>query len=75
MITRLNDRLMAKRDGACDSARRPLAGCLIRIGAGFALLGLLYYWRVIDLGALSLLGTRPEILGLTLAASLANIPL
>jgi uncharacterized membrane protein YbhN (UPF0104 family) len=66
---------MAKRDSDSDSARRSLAGNLIRIGAGFALLVLLYYWHVIDLGALNILVARPDILALALAASLANIPL
>jgi glycosyltransferase 2 family protein len=75
LITRLNDRLMAKRDSESDSARRSLAGNLIRIGAGFVLLALLYYWRVIDLGALNILIARPDILALALAASFANIPL
>lgn len=66
---------MAKRDSESDSARRSLAGNVIRIGAGFTLLALLYYWRVIDLGALNILIARPDILALALAASLANIPL
>jgi uncharacterized protein (TIRG00374 family) len=66
---------MAKRDSESVSARRSLAGNVIRIGAGFALLALLYYWRVIDLGALNILLARPDILALALAASLANIPL
>jgi uncharacterized protein (TIRG00374 family) len=66
---------MAKPGRDADSARRPLAGGLIRIAAGFTLLALLYYWRVIDLGALNILVARPEILTLALAASLANIPL
>jgi len=66
---------MAKRDGDADSARRSPAGNLFRIGAGFALLALLYHWRVIDLGALDILIARPDILALALAASLANIPL
>lgn len=66
---------MAKRDRASDSSRRSPAGNVIRIGAGFALLALLYYWRVIDLGALTVLVARPDILALALAASLANIPL
>ncbi|HEY1504875.1 MAG TPA: lysylphosphatidylglycerol synthase transmembrane domain-containing protein [Stellaceae bacterium] len=66
---------MAKRDGDSESARRPLAGTLIRIGAAFALLALLYYWRVIDLGALAILLARPDILALALVISLANIPL
>jgi uncharacterized protein (TIRG00374 family) len=56
--------------------RRSLATAnLARIVAGFALLALLYYWRIIDLGALSVLATRPGILALALAASLANVPL
>ena len=66
---------MAKRAGDSDSARRSLAGNLIRIGTGFALLAALYYWRVIDLAALNILVARPDILVLALAASLANIPL
>jgi len=66
---------MAKRGGDSDSARRSLASNLIRIGAGFALLALLYYWHVIDLGTLDILVARPDILALALAASLANIPL
>src|SRR6185437_2106641 len=64
LITRLNDRLMAKCDNESDSARRSLAGNLIRIGAGFGALALLYYWRVIDLGALHILIDRPDILEL-----------
>jgi uncharacterized protein (TIRG00374 family) len=75
LITRLNDRLMAKRHDESESPRRAVAGILIRIGAGFMLLALLYYWRVIDLGALNILVARPDVLALALAASLANIPL
>jgi uncharacterized protein (TIRG00374 family) len=75
LITRLNDRLMAKRHNESDSPRRSLAGNLTRIGAGFVLLALLYYCRIIDLGALRILIARPDILALALAASLANIPL
>jgi uncharacterized protein (TIRG00374 family) len=75
LITRLNDRLMAKRNDETESPRRSFAGNLIRIGAGFVLLALLYYWRVIDLGALNVLVARPDVLTLALAASLANIPL
>jgi uncharacterized protein (TIRG00374 family) len=68
---------MAKAsDDDTPRPRRSLAdGHLLRIGAGFALLALLYYWHVIDLGALSVLATRPGILALALAASLANVPL
>jgi uncharacterized protein (TIRG00374 family) len=66
---------MAKRGGQSDSARRSHAGNLIRIGAGFVLLALLYHWHVIDLGALNILVARPDILAIALAASLANIPL
>jgi uncharacterized protein (TIRG00374 family) len=66
---------MAKRRDESESPRRPLAGNLIRIGAGFVLLALLYYWHVIDLGALNILVARPDVLALALAASLANIPL
>jgi uncharacterized protein (TIRG00374 family) len=75
LITRLNDRLMAKRNDESEAARRSLIGNLIRIGAGVLLLALLYYWRVIDVGALSILVARPDILVLALIASLANIPL
>jgi len=66
---------MAKRDGDSASAKRSPADNLIRIGAGFGLLALLYYWRVIDLGAFDILVGQPDILALALAASLANIPL
>lgn len=55
--------------------RSQAAGNIARVGAGFALLALLYYWQVIDLGALRVLVARPGILALGLAASLANIPL
>ncbi|HLI20114.1 MAG TPA: lysylphosphatidylglycerol synthase transmembrane domain-containing protein [Stellaceae bacterium] len=55
--------------------RATAAGNLLRIAAGFALLGLLYYWRIIDLAALRVLFARPEILALALAGALANIPL
>lgn len=76
LITRLNDRLMAKPpDDRVRRRRSPAAGNVARIGAGFALLALLYYWHVIDLGALRVLVARPDILALSLAASLANIPL
>jgi uncharacterized protein (TIRG00374 family) len=66
---------MAKRKSDSDSVRRSFIGNVIRIGAGFALLALLYYWNVIDLGALNILIARPDIFALTLATSLANIPL
>ena len=66
---------MAKRAGDANAARRSLAASLSRVAAGFALLALLYDWRVIDLGALNILVARPDILALALAASLANIPL
>lgn len=66
---------MAKRDGDSDSARRSLAGNVIRIGAAFVLLALLYHWHIIDLGALDILIARRDILTLALAASFANIPL
>jgi uncharacterized protein (TIRG00374 family) len=56
--------------------RRSLAaGNLARIGVGFALLALLYYWQIIDVGALRVLLARPDILALALACSLANVPL
>lgn len=48
---------------------------LTRIAIGLALLGLLYYWRIIDLPALRVLLLRPDILALALVLSLANIPL
>ena len=68
---------MAKPCGD-DSARRRRAfalGNLLRVGAGFALLAMLYRWQVIDPAPLRVLTARPEILALALAASLANIPL
>lgn len=56
--------------------RRSLAaGNLTRIASGFALLGLLYYWQIIDLGALRELMARPDVLALAVAGSLINIPL
>src|SRR5579863_1363143 len=69
LITRLNDRLMAKAtDDDTPRPRRSLAaGNLARIGAGFALLALLYYWQIIDFGALRVLTARPDILALALA--------
>lgn len=68
---------MAKaREPDAPQPRRSLAaGNLVRIGAGFALLALLYYWQIIDLGALRVLVARPEVLVLALACSLVNIPL
>ena len=66
---------MATVDPRSDLARRFPTGGLVRIAAGFALLALLYYWRVIDLAALNILVARPDTLALALAASLANIPL
>ena len=66
---------MATVDRSSDSARGCPTGNLIRIAAGFVLLALLYYWGVLNLGALNVLIARPEILALALAASLANIPL
>jgi uncharacterized protein (TIRG00374 family) len=68
---------MAKASGEelARPGRSALAGNLARIGAGFFLLALLYYWRIIDLGALRMLAARPDILALALAASLVNISL
>ncbi len=58
-------------------ARRRFAagGTPARIAVGFALLALLFYFRVIDVGALRALLSRPDLLILATAASLANIPL
>lgn len=56
-------------------SRRSALWALARIIFGFALLALLYRWRVINLGALDILVARPDILALALAACLANIPL
>jgi uncharacterized protein (TIRG00374 family) len=62
-------------DDTLQPQRSLAVGNLLRIGAGFALLAALYYWQVIDLGALRVLVARPGILALALVASLANIPL
>jgi len=78
VITPINDRLMAKATGDdVPPPRRALAAAsnLARVAAGFALLALLYHWRIIDVGTLRVLLARPDILTLALVASLANIPL
>ncbi|HEY3919002.1 MAG TPA: lysylphosphatidylglycerol synthase transmembrane domain-containing protein [Stellaceae bacterium] len=67
---------MAKVRGTAPQPRRAsAANNLARIAAGIALLALLYYWRIIDLGTLRVLLARPDILALALVLSLANIPL
>lgn len=66
---------MAKAPITERPRRATAAGNLVRIATGFALLALLYRWRVIDLGALRVLVSRPDVLVLALAATFANIPL
>lgn len=58
-----------------EPRRRIAVGNIVRIAAGFALLALLYFLHIIDVGSLRILLSRPWILALAVAASLVNIPL
>ena len=65
----------AEDDAARANPTRAFVANTVRIAIAIVLLALLYYFRVIDIGALHALWTQPGILALALVLSLANIPL